>query len=183
MTLLTVDGIICFFLVKTVSHSIFRSVWFCDESQVLRGCVWVCVQHAHARNVWGECDDRGLAALLVLNVRWSRWMSTTLQCVEVKREGILSSDYSTASFSLTHTHTRIPTHSYSCTCSLTKPTSLNRHCTSPSVLVLGGLGCRLLCYWTELSGKCPTIGCCQLVKFFCYHGCRVSCPNVSQCIL
>lgn len=87
------------------------------------------------------------------------------------------------SVSHTHTHTRIPTHSYSCTCSLTKPTSLNRHCTSPSVLVLGGLGCRLLCYWTELSGKCPTIGCCQLVKFFCYHGCRVSCPNVSQCIL
>lgn len=60
--------------------------------------------------------------------------------------------------------------------------SLNPARTSPSVSVLGGLGCRLLCYWTEPSGKCPTIGCCQLVKFFCYHGCRVSCPNVSQCI-
>lgn len=80
------------------------------------------------------------------------------------------------------TLTHIPTHSYSCTCSLAKPTSLDPACTSPSVSVLGGLGCRLLYYWTELSGKYPTIGCCQLVKFFCYHGCRVSCPKVSQCI-
>lgn len=100
--------------------------------------------------------------------------------VAVKIEEILSSDYATAL--LSRSHTDIPTHSYSCTRSLAKPTSLNPACTSPSVSVLGGLGCRLLCYWTELSGKCPTIGCCQLVKFFCYHGCRVSCPNVSQCI-
>lgn len=48
--------------------------------------------------------------------------------------------------------------------------------------VVCGLGCRLLYHWPELSGKYPTIGCCQLVKFFCYHGCRVSCPKVFQYI-
>lgn len=120
----------------------------------------------------------------------NEYYPTMCSLVAVKREGILSSDYSTASLSHTHmhthararTHAHIPTHCYSGTCSLAKPTSLNPACTSPSVSVLCGLGCRLLCYWMELSGKCPTIGCCQLVKFFCYHGCRVSCPNVSQCI-
>lgn len=87
--------------------------------------------------------------------------------------------------SLTHTHTCSHTHTnlhtLTRTCSSAKPTSLNPARTSPSVSVQGGLGCRLLPYWTEPSGKCPSIGCCQLVKSFCYHGCRVSCPNVSQC--
>lgn len=83
-----------------------------------------------------------------------------------------------------HTHTRTYLHARnSRACSLAKPTSLNPPCTSPSVSALCGLGCMQLGYWMELSGKCPTIGCCQLVKFFCYHGCRVSCPNVPECIL
>lgn len=142
-------------------------------------CVY---EHCACECVWERDDGRasctvGAECQMVLV---SKYYSTMCVLVVVKREGILSSDYATAS--LSHTHIHIPTHSYALTCSLAKPTSLNPPHTSPSVSVLGGLGCRLLCYWTELSGKCPTIGCCQLVKFFCYHGCRVSCPNVSQCV-
>lgn len=139
---------------------------------VQRACECVC-----------ERDDRRVCCTVGAEcqmVSVSEYYPTMCSLVAVKREGILSLDYATTS--LTHTYTHIPTHSYSRTCSLAKPTSLNPACTSPSVCVLGGLGCRLLSDWTELSGKCPSIGCCQLVKFFCYHGCRVSCPNVSQCI-
>lgn len=143
----------------------------------------MCVCSVHV-NVC-ERDDRRASCTVGAKcqmVSVSKYYSTMCLLVVVKREGILSSDYTPASLSHSHIHIHIPAHSLSLTCSLAKPTSPNPPRTSPSVSVLGGLGCRLLCYWTELSGKCPTIGCCQLVKFFCYHGCRVSCPNVSQCV-
>ncbi len=175
--------------IRLISYFVIRASWdlcvcvcVCErERERERMCV--CSMHV---NVCGSEMTGGFAALLVLNVRWSQWMSAAPQCVRLLRLKERESSHQIMlqphSVTLTHAHTHIPTHSCSRTCSLAKPTSLNPACTSPSVSVLGGLGCRLLCYWTEQSGKCPTIGCCQLVKFFCYHGCRVSCPNVSQCI-
>ncbi len=163
--------------IRLISYFVIKVSWLCV-------CVCVCVCAACIR-MWSEMTG-GFAALLVLNVRWSQWMSSTPQCVHLselkERESSHQIMLQPHSVTVTHIHTHIPTSLYSRTCSLAKPTSLNPACTSPSVSVLGGLGCRLLCYWMEQSGKCPTIGCCQLVKFFCYHGCRVSCPNVSQCI-
>lgn len=50
---------------------------FCDKSQ-LRLCV--CSMQV---NVCGSEMTGGIAALLVLNVRWSQWMSTTPQCVRL----------------------------------------------------------------------------------------------------
>lgn len=35
---------------------------------------------------------------------------------------------------------------------LARPIALNPAQTGPSVLILSGLGCRMLCYWRELCG-------------------------------
>lgn len=113
-------------------------------------------------------------------------MNITARCVRLSRLKERDSSHQNVlqppSVALTHASTHTYTHTYSLTCSVAKPTSLNPRCSSPSVSVPGGLGCSMLSYWTEQRGKCSTIGCCHLVKFFCYHGCRVSCPNLSQCI-
>ena len=97
--------------------------------------------------------------------------------------GILIIRQSTHSSSFTHTHTY--SHSYTSPPPLTHTHPLTHAHTGvltlthvlvlhpsaplppsgPSGRVASGLGCWLLRNWRKRCGKCPVIGCCQLVKF------------------
>lgn len=170
MTLLTAHGgtyflILCGDCVSLNSLTSFKAVLLHVNkvyTLLISACV-LCVGW-DGRTAWCWCQ------MVLVNESYT----TAWQHVAVHRRGILTRSLSRC----THVYAAVLSR-----CSLAKPTSLNPARTSPSVTGLRGLGCSLPSHWMRISGKCPTIGCCQLVKFFCYHGCRVSCPNVSECIL
>lgn len=100
--------------IRLISRFVLRASW----DLCVRVCVWcvsVCSLHV---NVSGSEMTGGFAALLVLNVRWSQWMSTTPQCVRLlqlkERESshqIIPQPHS-VTLTCTRMHAHARTHTY-----------------------------------------------------------------------